>query len=183
TLREYLDIFCSAYIDDVIIYSEGDLDDHFSKVRKVLNALNIAGLRLDLDKCCFGVKEVKYLGFIIEAGTGVKVDPNKVQAITEWEQPSTVSAVRSFLGFSNFYREFIPNFSAICEPLNSLTKKGVAWKWETEQDNAFNKLKQLLITTPILSMFDPEAETILEADSSGYAIGGVVSQVDNKGRL
>ncbi|KAI0996457.1 hypothetical protein K3495_g11722 [Podosphaera aphanis] len=144
TLREYLDIFCSAYIDDVIIYSEGDLDDHFSKVRKVrkvLNALNIVGLRLDLDKCCFGVKEVKYLRFIIEAGTGVKFDPNKVQAITEWEQPSTVSAVRSFLGFSNFYHEFIPNFSAICEPLNSLTKKGVAWKWETEQYNAFNKLK------------------------------------------
>ncbi|KAI0991977.1 hypothetical protein K3495_g16209, partial [Podosphaera aphanis] len=112
TLREYLDLFCSAYVDDVIIYSDGDLEDHYEKVSKVLNALNKAGLRLDLEKCAFGVTKIKYLGFIIEAGVGVKVDPEKVLAISEWEEPKNVSEVRSFLGFSNFYREFIPRFSS-----------------------------------------------------------------------
>ncbi|KAI0991405.1 hypothetical protein K3495_g16782, partial [Podosphaera aphanis] len=75
TLREYLDIFCSAYLDDVIIYTDGDLQDHYGKVRKVIDALKIAGLRMDIDKCAFGVKEIKYLGFIIEIGNGIKVDP------------------------------------------------------------------------------------------------------------
>ena len=113
----------------------------------------------------------------------MKVDPDKVLAISEWEEPNSVSAVRSFLGFSNFYREFIPRFSAICEPLNKLTKRGAAWEWDKSQKTAFESLKQLLTSSPVLTMFDPDAETVLEADSSGYAIGGVVSQVDNKGRL
>ncbi|KAI0996379.1 hypothetical protein K3495_g11802 [Podosphaera aphanis] len=182
-LREYLDIYCSAYLDDVIIYTDGDLQDHYGKVRKVIDALKIAGLRMDIEKCAFGVKEIKYLGFIIEIGNGIKVDPEKVSAITKWEEPETVSAVHSFLGFANFYREFIHNFSAICEPSNNLTKNGAAWTWEEPQRKSFDKLKGLLITAPVLKMFDPEAETILEADSSGYAIGGVVSQLDEKRRL
>ena len=182
-LRQFLDVFCSAYIDDVIVYSDGNLEDHYEKVRQVLDALKTAGLRLDLDKCDFATNEIKYLGFIIEAGNGVKVDPDKVKAITNWEEPESVSAVRSFLGFANFYREFIHNFSAICEPLNNLTKNGAPWKWENMHSKSFNCLKELLATAPILAMFDPEAETILEADSSGYAIGSVVSQVDKKGRL
>ncbi|KAI0991339.1 hypothetical protein K3495_g16848 [Podosphaera aphanis] len=138
---------------------------------------------MDIDKCAFGVKEIKYLGFIIEIGNGIKVDPEKVSAITKWEEPETVSAVRSFLGFANFYREFIHNFSAIREPLNNLTKNGAAWVWEEPQRKSFDKLKGLLITAPVLKMFDREAEKILEADSSGYAIGGVVSQMDEKRRL
>ena len=128
TLQELLDFFCSAYVDDVIIYSDGDLEDHFKKVSKVLNSLKTAGLRLDLDKCAFGVTKIKYLGFIIEAGVGVKVDPDKVLAICDWEEPNNVSEVRSFLGFSNFYREFIPRFSSVCEPLNNLTKRGALWQ-------------------------------------------------------
>ncbi|KAI0999173.1 hypothetical protein K3495_g9023 [Podosphaera aphanis] len=182
-LREYLDIYCSAYLDDVIIYTDGDLQDHYGKVRKVIDALKIAGLRMDIEKCAFGVKEIKYLGFIIEIGNGIKVDPEKVSAITKWDKPETVSAVRSFLGFPNFYREFTHNFSAICEPLNYLTKNGAAWIWEEPQRKSFDKLKGLLITAPVLKMFDPEAETILEADSSGYAIRGLVSQLDEKRRL
>ena len=127
--------------------------------------------------------KIKYLGFIIEAGVGVKVDPDKVLAISDWEEPNNVSEVRSFPGFSNFYREFIPRFSSVCEPLNNLTKRGVLWQWGKPLKDAFERLKQLLISAPVLSMFDPEAETILEADSSGYAVGGVLLQVDEKCRL
>ena len=114
--------------------------------------------------------KIKYLGFIIEAGVGVKVDPDKVLAISDWEEPNNVSKLRSFLGFSNFYQEFIPRFSSVCEPLNNLTKRGVLWQWGKPEKNAFERLKQLLISAPVLSMFDPEAETILEADSSVYSL-------------
>lgn len=94
-----------------------------------------------------------------------------------------MSEVRSFLGFSNFYREFIPRFSSVCEPLNYHTMQGILLQWNKPQKDAFEQLKQLLISAPVLSMFDPEADTVLEADSSGYAVGGVLSQVDEKGRL
>jgi hypothetical protein len=124
TLQEYLDEFCSAYLDDVLIYTDGDLYQHRKHVQMVLNKLEKAGLYLDIKKCEFECKETKYLGFIIQAGKGIKMDPEKVKAIKEWETPTTIKGVRGFLGFANFYRRFIPNFSGIVRPLNNLTKKG-----------------------------------------------------------
>ncbi|XP_044715053.1 reverse transcriptase (RNA-dependent DNA polymerase) domain-containing protein [Hirsutella rhossiliensis] len=136
-LHDLLDEFCSAYMDDVIIYSDGDYLDHMTKVRTVMERLRNAGLKLDLEKCAFAVKEVKYLGFIIKAGEGVTVDPEKIQAIRDWEAPTTVTGVRSFLGFK-------------------LTK----WNWDASAQNAFNKLKELLITSPVLAMFHPTARLL-----------------------
>ncbi|KJZ68287.1 hypothetical protein HIM_12322 [Hirsutella minnesotensis 3608] len=182
-LHDLLDEFCSAYMDDVIIYSDGDYLDHMTKVRTVMERLRNAGLKLDLEKCAFAVKEVKYLGFIIKAGEGVTVDPEKIVAIRDWEAPTTVTGVRSFLGFANFYREFIENFAAVSEPLNNLTKKTSEWDWDASAQNAFNKLKELLITSPVLAMFHSDRETVLECDASGWAVGAVLAQRDEKGRL
>jgi hypothetical protein len=89
----------------------------------VLKALENAGLYLDIGKCEFGCTSTKYLGFIIQAGKGVSIDPKKVRAIKEWEAPTTVKGVHGFIGFANFYQEFIPNFSSILRPLYDLTKK------------------------------------------------------------
>lgn len=105
TLGEYLEIFCTAYLDDILIYTSESLDDHWEKVDAVFQRLNKAGLKLDPKKCDFAVKQTKYLGFIISLGDGIKVDPDKVEAIRSWEAPNTVKGVRSFLGFANFYRE------------------------------------------------------------------------------
>lgn len=182
-LGDYLDVFCSAYMDDVIIYTDGNLDDHLDKVREVVKRMREAGLKIDIDKCAFGVKQIRYLGFIIEAGIGIKVDPAKVEAITAWEEPEDASGVRSFLGFANFYRDFIPIFSEIVAPLVALTKRGVPWQWLPEHQQAFDRIKELLVCAPVLAMFDHTLETILEADSSGYGIGGVLSQVGTDGIL
>ncbi|KAF7174555.1 hypothetical protein CNMCM6106_009110 [Aspergillus hiratsukae] len=122
-LREFLDVCVSAYIDDVIIFTNGSLQEHRSQVMQVLKKLEEAGLQLDINKCEFEQKRVKYLGYIVDSEQGICVDPEKVEAIKAWEPPSTVRGVRGFIGFANYYREFIPRFSEIAQPLTNLTKK------------------------------------------------------------
>ena len=183
TLREYLDDFVSAYVDDIIIYSHGSLADHRRKVGKVLQKLQDAGLQCDIGKSEFEQKTVKYLGFIIHAGEGIHVDPQKVEAIQAWEAPKTVREVRSFLGFANFYRSFIPHFATLSAPLTRLTRKGAMFSWDKDCHEAFNELKDLFINAPILTHFEEDRETVLEADASGWATGAVLSQRQDDGRL
>jgi hypothetical protein len=94
-----------------------------SKVKKVLRRFHEAGLKLDIEKSEFAFSEVKYLGFIISAGEGIKINPGKIKAIKKWKAPTTVKEIQSFIGFSNFYRGFIENFSEIAAPLMLLIRK------------------------------------------------------------
>ena len=107
TLREFLDVFATAYLDDILIYSES-IEEHRQHVRQVLTRLRTAGLQIDIEKCEFHTQETKYLGLII--GTdGVKMDPKKIQAIRDWKPPNKdkdkdkIKEVQAFLGFANFY--------------------------------------------------------------------------------
>lgn len=182
-LREYLDEFCSAYVDNILIYTDGTIDEHRDHVRKVFSKLTEAGLQLDIGKCEFEVYRTKYLGYIIETGKGISMDPEKVKAIAEWEAPRTVKGVRGFLGFANFYRTFIRDYSEVVMPLVRLTKKDTAFKWDDSANAAFEKLKTMFTTAPVLAQFDPDRTTVLEADSSGYVTGDVLSQYDDDGTL
>lgn len=183
TLREYLDDFCSAYVDDVLVFSDGTLEEHEMEVRKVLSKMQDAGLYLDIDKCEFSVKRTKYLGFILDVEKGVEMDPEKVSAILEWEPPKTVKAVRSFLGFANFYRTFIKDYSDVVRPLTELTHKERAFMWTDECQGVFDKLKRMFTTAPSLATFDRNRTTIMETDSSGWCIGGALMQYDDDGFL
>jgi hypothetical protein len=98
----YLDIFITAYLNDILIYSN-NLKDHWDYVLKVLEALSEAGLYLKPEKCKFYHQEVKYLGFIISTN-GTKMDPAKVATVQEWPEPWNIKDIQSFLGFANFYR-------------------------------------------------------------------------------
>lgn len=180
-LREFLDEFCSAYIDDILIFTCGSRQDHREKVLRVLEKLMDAGLSLDIDKCEFEVRTVKYLGFIIEAGVGIRMDPAKVEAIMEWAAPTTQKGVRGFVGFANYYRIFIEDFAEIIRPLTALTGKDTAFRWTDVEERAFQTMKTKFITAPVLAQFDPEKETRLEADSSGYVTGGCLSQKGEDG--
>ena len=122
-LWEYLNKFCTAYLDDILIYSTS-MKKHRQHVRKVLTKLQEAGIPADVDKCEFHVTETKYLGLIVST-KGIKMDPSKVDAIRLWDAPTCVKEVQSFIGFCNFYRQFIRNFLKIAGPLNLLTKKEV----------------------------------------------------------
>ena len=100
-LFDYLDDFCTAYLDDILIYSENELE-HEEHVCKVLQWLQQAGLQADIKKSEFSVKHTKYLGFIISTD-GIETDPEKASVIDQWEPPQTVKGVQSFLDFCNFY--------------------------------------------------------------------------------
>ena len=183
TLRDYLDEFCSAYVDDVLVYSEGTLEEHREHVRKVLRRLQDAGLQLDIDKCEFEVQSTKYLGFIIDAGVGVRMDPQKVEAILTWEAPKSVKGVQGFIGFANFYRKFIQGFSDVVRPIMSLVKKDSVFRWTPEADQAFGRLKGLFTEAPVLASFDADRTTIVETDSSGWCVGGTLMQYGDDGVL
>jgi hypothetical protein len=166
-LQKEVDNFCSAYIDDVLIYSNGSQKDHEDKVKGIIRKLGAAGFHLDVDKSEFSVKKTKYLGFIIEAEQGVSMNLEKVSAITAWKTPKTVKGIRSFIGFANFYWQFIRDFSSVVTPLTKLTGKGASFAWEKDQQAAFDQLKSAFIAAPALANFDSELETILECDALG----------------
>jgi len=179
-LKEFLDDFASAYMDDVIVYSSGSKEDHFLKVKKVLRKLWDGGLFLDPGKSEFARKKIKYLGSIVEAdGKGVSTDPEKVEAVKIWKAPNTQKEVRRFLGFANYYRMFIPNYSKIAGPLTALTGKGVPFSWSKQEGAAFEELKEKFCRAPVLSHWDPGLPTFLETDCSGFAMGGALLQETN----
>jgi hypothetical protein len=120
-IREMLDDYASAYLDDILIFSDA-LEEHERHVAAVLQKLETAGLRIDINKSEFHVQETKYLGLIITP-EGIKMDPAKVKAIQEWGIPRNVTDVQVFLGFANIYRTFIENYSGIAAPLTDLTKR------------------------------------------------------------
>lgn len=179
TLMGYLDDFCSAYIDDILIYSSNELE-HQEHVAKVLTRLREAGLQADIEKCEFHVKETKFLGFIV--GTeGIAVDPDKVVAVRDWKEPTTVKGVQSFLGFCNFYRRFVKEYSRIAKPLNNLTCKETPFRWTDECQLAFDTLKTRLLEAPVLTHFKHGKPTKLETDASDGVIAGVLTQLQDDG--
>ena len=185
-LREYLDVFYTAYLDDILVYSTG-IAKHKHHVKQVLQRLRKAGLFLDIYKCEFNVTTVKYLGIIITT-EGLEIDPSKVKAIKEWKQPRCLKDVQAFLGFANFYRRFIKGYSQLAAPLSNLTKmdaKGFIYPWTPNgpEDTAFIKLKEAFLKASTLAHFDPELETWVETDASDYVVAAILSQKDIHGVL
>ena len=173
-LFDYLDVFCTAYLDDILIYSENEAE-HESHVKLVLERLEAAGLQADLKKCEFSVTRTKYLGFIIST-KGVQVDQEKVEVVESWTYPTTVKGVQSFLGFCNFYRRFIRDYGIIAKPLNELTKVNVKFHFDEICQNAFNILKDKLVSAPLLQHYDFTLPCMLETDASDGVVASVLSQ-------
>jgi reverse transcriptase-like protein len=172
TFIDYLDDFLTAFIDDLLIYSNNELE-HEEHVKRVLTRLREAGLQASINKCEFHVKRTKYLGFIVTT-EGIEVDPEKTAVIQNWKKPSTVKGVQSFLGFCNFYRRFIKDYSRIARPLNRLTKANLPFQWDSQ--TAFDELKKRLASAPVLRHYQPDLPTRIETDASDEVIAGVLSQ-------
>jgi hypothetical protein len=169
-----------VYMDDILIFTE-DLESHRRITNEVLRLLEANDLFLKPQKCFFEKAEIKYLGLIISAD-GVKMDPKKVEGVLNWPRPTKVKELQAFLGFANFYRRFVKDFAKIASPLHGLTKKDIEWKWEDHHEAAFNDLKEKFTSEPILHYPDPKKELRIEADSSGFATGGVLSILEDDGK-
>lgn len=174
TLREYLDDFVLAYLDDILIFSTS-YDEHVRHVRKVLTKLREKDLPIKLSKCDFHKHSMPFLGFIVSEN-GLAPDPQKVESLKTWPEPTTVKEVQEFLGLANYYRKFVMSFSNLAAPMTNLTKKDHAFIWTQECKNAFKELIERLTAAPILAIFDPEREAVLETDASDYAIGACLTQ-------
>ncbi|KAH0129268.1 hypothetical protein KCU82_g20625, partial [Aureobasidium melanogenum] len=180
TLREYLDITVVAYLDDILIYTDGDLNQHIKDVQQVLAKLEERRLKANPKKCEFHVKETEFLGFIIGID-GIRIDPAKITSIKEWPTPKNLKEVQSFLGLANYNRKFISGYSQTALPLVELTKQDTPFVWKERQQKAFEALKQACIDGPTLRMFDSGKPVHIETDASDRAIGACLTQ-DHEGK-
>jgi hypothetical protein len=171
-------------MDDALIYTliqtagkptKAEELAHQQVVNDVLQRLQDHDLYLKPEKCTFHKPEVEYLGVIV-GNSCIKMDPVKVEGITNWPIPKCVKDIRSFLGFCNFYRPFIKDFSQQATPLNTLTKKNRQFSWSNAEQQAFDSLKETCTVYPVLRMPEWSRQFILETDASGYALGAVISQ-------
>jgi len=180
---DMLDVGVIAYMDDILVYADTE-EEHDRTVKEVLKRLQTNGLAISPEKCVWKAKEVEFLGYII-GRVRIKMTGEKVEAVLGWKSPKSITEVQSFLGFANFYRRFIKDYSRVAKPLTQLTKKekGKNWTWTREAEAAFRELKRRFTTAPILAHFDPARPFIVETDASDFALGAVLSQRDEKGCL
>ncbi|KAL0161744.1 hypothetical protein M9458_045469, partial [Cirrhinus mrigala] len=173
--RDMLDKGVIVYIDDILIYSNS-MSEHIQHVRKVLQRLIQYQLYAKLEKCEFHRTSTSFLGYIISP-EGVAMDEKKVEAVLKWPQPRTLKELRRFLGFANFYRRFIRNFSSVAAPLTSMTKRQTTrLTWSQEALQAFDELRVRFTSAPILRHPDPNKPFIVEVDASSTGVGAILSQ-------
>jgi RNase H-like domain found in reverse transcriptase/Reverse transcriptase (RNA-dependent DNA polymerase)/Integrase zinc binding domain/Ty3 transposon capsid-like protein/Chromo (CHRromatin Organisation MOdifier) domain len=175
TLREFLDVFVIVYLDDILVFSINETE-HITHVTKVLQRLQDCRLFVKIEKSSFHQDTVDFLGYRVSA-SGLLMDLSKIKTIQSWPIPKDIRDIQSFLGFANFYRRFILNYAKAAQPLTNLLKKNVPFVLSSNVIEAFERLKSLFVSAPILRHFDPTKKIILETDASDFALGAVLSQV------
>ena len=171
--------FVEIYLDDMIVHSK-TFEEHLGHINTVFKLLREAGLKLNPEKCTWCANEIKILGHIVSFQE-IKMDVTKVMAVKNWGVPRNVKQVQEFLGFANYYRRFIKDFSNMAKPLYDLLKKDSQFIWTTECNDALETLKRKLCESPVLRAVDPDKEIRLHTDASNYAVGGNLSQLDDDG--
>jgi hypothetical protein len=169
-----LDKFVVVFVDDILIYSKNE-EEHAKHLRIVLTRLREHQLYAKFNKCTFWLEEIQFLGHVLSA-KGIVVDPSKVKDILEWNPPTTVHQVQSFLGLAGYYRRFILDFSKIVKPITSLLKNDTKFDWSSKCNEAFEQLKVLLTTAPVLAQPDIEKPFDVYCDASGSGLGCVLMQ-------
>lgn len=177
--REYMNKFIICFVDDILIYSK-NREEHAIHVAKALEVLRKNQLYVNPEKCEWGMDKVSFLGHVVSA-SGIAVDASKIDTIQQWPVPKSVTELRSFLGLAGYYRAYVPQYSKIAADLTTLTGKSQSWLWGEAQQKAFDELKRLLVTTPILIVPDVDLPFVIHADASEFAVGAVLEQDQGHG--
>ena len=163
-----------AYIDDIVIATE-TIEDHLERIREVFECLREAGFKMRAEKCDFMRTETKYLGRVVSA-EGIKPDLAAVSKIQEWMPPRNKEELQSFLGFANYYRDFIPFHAAKVQPMQELLRKNQHFYWKEKHQEAFDSVKQALADATALAAPNEEGRFVLDTDASAVAIAGILHQ-------
>lgn len=176
-----LEPFVYVYLDDIIITSDS-FEQHCELIGGVAERLRKAGLTINVQKSKFCQRQIRYLGYVLSE-QGLSMDVSKIQPILDYPQPQSVKDIRRLLGLAGFYQKFIRNYSEITTPITNLLKKDRhQFSWNEEAGQAFRKLKNALVSAPILANPDFEKPFIIETDSSDLAIGAVLVQIQDGDR-
>ena len=175
-LRDFLGKGVEQFLDDIIIHTQTE-EEHVALIERVLQCLTEHRIKLRKEKCLFMQRQVEFLGHHVSAGQ-VRPSSKKIKAIIEFPRPTSVRSIREFIGMANFYRPFVPNFSAIAKPLTDLLKSESQFEWPSDgpEEHAFQELKRILSSAPILHIFDPSLPCVLWTDSSEVGLGAVLQQ-------
>ena len=163
----------AAFVDDVLVGTDTE-EGHDEIVEEVLRRLEENNLYVKPEKCVWKVKMVPFLGVVMDEGK-VEMEEDKVAGVLKWLTLQCVRDMRKFLGLANYYRHFVKDFARVALPMNKLTRKEEKWRWEEEQQKAFQQLKEIFTSKPMLATPDLDKEFRVEADASKFAIGGVLS--------
>ena len=167
--------FVRVYLDDILITSTGDFEDHMDKLSIVLKRLTEAGFRCNVNKCKFAQTELEYLGYWLTRD-GIQPQPKKVEAILRLQAPKNKRQLRHFLGMVNYYRDVWRQRSHILAPLSALTSKDVPYTWGDEQQTAFEEIKRVMSSETLLTFPDFNKKFHVYADASKYQLGAVIVQ-------
>jgi len=171
---------CLVFLDDVTIFGK-TWAMHLERLKAVLDRLDKADLKLKPSKCNLFQERIHFLGRVITR-EGLQCDPEKVRAVTEWEEPKNLRDLRAFVGLASYYRSFIRGFAELARPLTELTRKGAPFVWTERQQRAFDALKHSLTTAPVLASPLDEGTYVLDTDASDEALGCVLQQ-EQEGQL
>ena len=166
---------CFFYLYDIIVFSS-TWEEHLARLQQVFERLRHADLKLGAEKCAFTAKVVSYLGHRVTE-EGLLPDPALLAAIREIPPPKTATEVRSFLGLAGYYRRYVKNFAAIAGLLHALTRKDEVFHWSADCQDAFDRLKTLLTTSPITAFPDFSQSFRLYTDASTAGLGAILAQV------
>jgi hypothetical protein len=172
--HDFLDQFVVVFIDDILIYSKS-LEEHEDHLRRVLQRLREKRLYAKFSKCEFWLDKVIFLGHVVSRD-GISVDPRKVEAVVNWERPTNVHEIRSFLGLASYYRRFVEGFSKLSGPLTALTRKNARFLWTDECEQSFQELKRRLVTAPVLTLPSESCGFVIYSDASRKGLGCVLMQ-------
>ena len=168
---------CLCYLDDIIVMGKTFVEA-LDNLKTVFERFRNANLKLKPKKCVLFQTEVLFLGHKVTA-EGITTDPSKVESVKTWPQPTSLSELRSFLGLVGYYRRFIPDFSEIAAPLTRLTQKFSKFVWSPQCTESFEKLKELLVSAPILTFPQGDGVFVLDTDASLEGVGAVLSQIQD----
>ena len=173
--QELREGWVTIYMDDILIHTTDDLPLHRRRVHQILDKLQNHDLYLKPEKCLFEKREMEFLGVVLQNGR-IRMDNAKLKGVADWPVPRSVKEVQAFLGFTGFYRYFVPHYSQIARPLIDLTCKAAIFHWETPQMRAFETLKTLMCQRPVLHQPQYDKPFYLATDASGYGVGAVLLQ-------